>query len=209
MSASGGTTPATVMIIRHGEKPGDPSDDSDGGPDLSVQGGARAAALPGLFLSATPNLGCALDLAQSDATFTGQYAKTAVPGTSPRFSTPDYLFATADSSQSSRPRQTITPTAAALGLSINNEYNNKQKHIDDLAALLWTAPYAGKIVLICWHHGTIQELAGALNGTGATKWVGTVFDRLWVITYSQGLAIQQFGQQLLFGDEVTVPTNPW
>ena len=41
--------PSAVMIIRHGEKPGDPSNDNDGGPNLSILGSARAAALPSLF----------------------------------------------------------------------------------------------------------------------------------------------------------------
>ncbi|MEJ0076741.1 MAG: hypothetical protein WDO17_15075 [Alphaproteobacteria bacterium] len=42
--------PSTVMIIRHGEKLGDPVSDDDGGKHLSLQGSARAAALPTLFL---------------------------------------------------------------------------------------------------------------------------------------------------------------
>lgn len=46
------TFPSVVMIIRHGEKPGDPSNDSSGGADLSIFGSARAAALAQLF---TPN----------------------------------------------------------------------------------------------------------------------------------------------------------
>jgi hypothetical protein len=45
MSAS--TLPKCVLIIRHGEKPGDPcSDDAlGGGPDLSTRGYERAGAL--------------------------------------------------------------------------------------------------------------------------------------------------------------------
>jgi broad specificity phosphatase PhoE len=119
------------------------------------------------------------------------------------------VFATADSAHSSRPRQTVTPLAAALGLSINADYSNRTKHIADLAALLWTAPYAGKTILICWHHGTLPALAAALKGTGATKWWGTVFDRIWIIAYPQGMAIAQVGQQLLFGDKTDVPSVPW
>src|SRR6476619_5993310 len=42
--------PSKVMIIRHGEKLGDPVSDDDGGKHLSLQGSARAAALPSLFL---------------------------------------------------------------------------------------------------------------------------------------------------------------
>ena len=38
------TLPAQILILRHGEKPGDP-EQNDGGPDLSVRGYERAAAL--------------------------------------------------------------------------------------------------------------------------------------------------------------------
>ena len=41
--------PSLVMIIRHGEKPGDPAEDTSGGKHLSALGSARAAALPSLF----------------------------------------------------------------------------------------------------------------------------------------------------------------
>ena len=47
MSDSSG--PQTIHLVRHGEKLGDASSDKDGGPDLSVRGSARAAALPSLF----------------------------------------------------------------------------------------------------------------------------------------------------------------
>jgi len=47
--------PSQVLIIRHGEKVGDPKKDDDGGRHLSIQGSARAAALPSLFASAQPS----------------------------------------------------------------------------------------------------------------------------------------------------------
>jgi broad specificity phosphatase PhoE len=42
---SNGTGPSQVLIIRHGEKLEDPSGGEDGGPDLSIRGSSRAAAL--------------------------------------------------------------------------------------------------------------------------------------------------------------------
>ena len=42
--------PGVVYLIPHGEKLGDASNDKDVGPDLSVRGSARAAALASLFL---------------------------------------------------------------------------------------------------------------------------------------------------------------
>jgi hypothetical protein len=50
--------PGQVFIIRHGEKLGDPKKDDDGGRHLSIKGSARAAALPGLFVAAQPQLSC-------------------------------------------------------------------------------------------------------------------------------------------------------
>lgn len=208
MSRDSGTAPNIVMIIRHGEKPGDPTDDKDGGPDLSVRGAARAAALPSLFLPATRSLECALKR-KSAARFAGRYLPSKACGPGSRFSTPDFLFATAESSASRRPKQTITPVSAALGLSINHDYGDRKKDIDALAGLLRTARYAEKTILICWHHGTIQQLAIALNATGATPWAGTEFDRLWLIDYRDSPSIRQYGQQLLFGDGTDVPPAPW
>src|SRR5579863_432034 len=54
--------PSLVMIIRHGEKLGDSSSDKDGGPNLSMRGSARAAAVPQLFAPAKTPYGCALTL---------------------------------------------------------------------------------------------------------------------------------------------------
>lgn len=46
----------------------------------------------------------------------------------------DYLFAAADSSASHRPRLTIQPLAAAIGLDINDKHKDKdyQKVADDI-----------------------------------------------------------------------------
>lgn len=217
MTAGG---PSKVMIIRHGEKLGDPSKDDDSGKHLSIQGSARAAYLPSLFVPPTqpnppapPTLEC--KLAVSGTTFSASYESKDVAGNSARFATPDFIIATASSKHSDRPVDTITPTAAALNLPINSSYSNSASDIQQLAKdVLSTSPkspYAGKVVLICWHHGTIETLATALKGTGAQKWVGTVFDRVWLLDYSQSSTppIQQFGQELLFTDETNVPTTPW
>ena len=53
-------TPAQILIIRHGEKIGDPKKDDDGGRHLSIRGSARAAGLPSLFVPAMPQSACKL-----------------------------------------------------------------------------------------------------------------------------------------------------
>ena len=229
MAGASASGPSKVMIIRHGEKLGDPTSDDSGGKHLSLQGSARAAALPALFLPswwqpppltppppppppAGPVLECKLEA--SSGAFAGSYEAKTGPSVAPRFAQPAVVVATAESGHSNRPIETVTPTATALGLQINpyGSYTNSGKDIANLAtAVLTSSDYAGKVVLICWHHGTINTLAAALNGTGAVKWAGTVFDRVWLLDYSQGSspAIQQFGQMLLFTDEKNVPPKPW
>jgi hypothetical protein len=109
--------------------------------------------------------------------------------------TPDFLFATHNSDASHRPLETVTPLAAKLKLPINRDYRNtldsvtkkgkEAKGINDLHDELFAKEkYAGKTVLISWHHGTIPDLAKALKATQApAKWNGAVFDRVWHLSY--------------------------
>jgi hypothetical protein len=62
--------------------------------------------------------------------------------------------------------------------------------------------YAGKVVLIAWHHGKIPELARALGAIDAPdKWNAKVFDRVWELTYADGAAtFQDLPQEALPGD---------
>ena len=162
--------PKEVLIIRHGEKPGDPAVDNQAdGPDLSTKGYERAAALA-IYIPAT-------------------------------FHQPDFLFATQPSRHSNRPVETITPLAQALKMTINSNHadDDYQKVADDI---LQNSKYAGKEVLICWHHGQIPNLAKALGVSNPVDpWPGTVFDRVWRIDYSSGkAAFQNLPQMLLYGD---------
>ena len=78
-----------------------------------------------------------------------------------------YTFATADSSQSQRPRLTMEPLANAMGMEIDARYqeNDYQKVADEI---LQNSKYHQSNILICWHHGEILELAAALE-VDATK----------------------------------------
>jgi hypothetical protein len=188
-----------VLIVRHGEKLGDSFSDQDGGPNLSTRGSARAAALPQLFAPAQPPYGCALSIGKGQG-FTGSYMPAQTPGTAPRFSTPNFLFATQASKNSNRPVETITPLSAALNLTCDD------KHADgDYAAaandILTNSKYTGRVVLVSWHHGNIPNLATALGVTNPPPRPGSVFDRVWVISYSDGTASLTNGaQMLLYGD---------
>jgi hypothetical protein len=146
---------------------------TDGRIDLSPTGFERARLLPTLFSPAAAR---------------------------PDLPTPQVLFATHLSPHSNRPVQTVTPLAAALHLPIDNSFNN-----DDypaLAAALLSGKYAGKVVLVAWHHGKIPQLAAALGATPPyTPWPDTQFDRIWRIDYANGKAtLQDLPFALMPGD---------
>lgn len=210
--------PSAVYLIRHGEKLGDPSNAKDGGPDLSVRGSARAVALPSLFMpgpqiaaDAPTAPSCALDAI--GGSFTGVYRAVPQQGVAPpRFRTPEVIYATSPgpddpaasgggTETSHRPLETITPLAAALKLTPKTTYSDKlyEKVAHDVRQ-----DYPGQVVLICWHHGTIQCLAEALGATGVNPWKGTVFDRVWEIDYAQDPPqFTDHPQSLLFCDAAT------
>jgi hypothetical protein len=215
------------MIIRHGEKPGDPASDSSGGPDLSIVGSARAAALPSLFtpnpattpVGSEPQTTCGL--AQSaNGEYAGTYGSATAPTGPPLFPVPNFLFATQQTASggSNRPYETIVPLSEALPgapVFINNGYPNGN-YADVATEILTTNPakYAGQVVLICWHHGNIPALAEQfqvpakeIKKLNFTKWPPTVFDVIFLITWPGGQATLNLGyQQLLYGD-TSAPTK--
>jgi phosphohistidine phosphatase SixA len=104
------------------------------------------------------------------------------------FPKPDYLIATKRSKNSNRPVETITPLAKALHEPIEAKFKDAE-YEQEAHAVLTDAKYAGKVVLIAWHHGKIPELAKALGVKDAPdKWNDNVFDRVWEITYEDGVA---------------------
>ena len=189
--------PGQVLIIRHGEKLGDPKKDDDGERHLSIQGSARAAALPELFVPAQPQLGCALHHKAEE--FHGHYREIPTKGKAPWFLAPNYFSSTQHSKNSNRPVETVTPLATALNSPINDRFADKDTDIQKMAgAILNDLCFAGKIVLICWHHGNVPAVAKALGVLKPPKWDGKVFDRVWQITFPKGKAsLQDLPQMLL------------
>jgi hypothetical protein len=95
------------------------------------------------------------------------------------------LFATAPSKASNRPYETIVPLAAATGLKIDSSFTDKQHAELSEHILKHLNEYAGKTVLICWHHETIPAIArgGFGQQSAPARWPKQIFDQIWQIDY--------------------------
>lgn len=113
--------------------------------------------------------------------------------------TPQFIFATHQSKRSNRPVETVTPLAAVLHLPVDSSIAN-----EDYAALaveLLSGKYAGKVVLVAWHHGTLPALAVLGVRPPYAPWPDQQFDRVWKIEYKDGKAtVRDLPQHLLPGD---------
>jgi hypothetical protein len=149
-----GGFPKTALIIRHAEKPADRDDRR-----LSDAGRRRAAMLADELPLLYPEL--------------------------------SVLFATAVSAHSDRPLETIQPLAVALGrasggppLPIDTSFGEHDGPRLAERVLDRSDDLAGKVVLICWHHETIPELACALGATAPPEgWPEAVFDQIWQLDF--------------------------
>jgi hypothetical protein len=179
--------PALVILVRHAEKPGESkghpvSDDDTTDPNLAPLGYYRAGAYAAYF----------------DTTLSG--------GLYPAI---DHIFATKASDKSNRPVLTMTPLAAALGKKIDDKYDNHARGIADLAAEVLGGKYAGQTVLVCWHHGTMPDVAKALGYGDAPKVPGTSFDVVWTFAYAKGSATPTFAastENLMYDDAASLET---
>jgi hypothetical protein len=93
----------------------------------------------------------------------------------------DYLFASADTKVSQRPRLTIEPTSKLLGLAIDCRFADAK--FQELADEIRTKPH-GQNILISWHHEEIPQLVKALGADPRRlfpqgKWPDEVFN--WVV----------------------------
>jgi broad specificity phosphatase PhoE len=92
---------------------------------------------------------------------------------------PSVIFAAAASLGSNRPVETISPLAAALGLSIDATISDHE--IERLSAKL-RALAEGTVALVCWHHERIPKLARELGVSNAPRDYGDVYDQVWELT---------------------------
>jgi hypothetical protein len=120
------------------------------------------------------------------------------------FGPPVAIFAMKPGSDegSVRAIETVSPLATSLGLPIQENIVR-----DDLQTLVDTIKndptYDGKMVLICWEHKVIPQLAADFGlQNGPSNWDGSVFDRAWVLDFTgdQVTSFQDLPEHLLPGD---------
>lgn len=158
-------SPRTVMFLRHGEKPGDHGlplgVDQHGQPDphsLSVRGWTRAGALAALF--------------------------DHVPSPQrPGLARPQRVLATKPTHEyrSKREHDTASPTAARLGIGIENDFTHK-----DAADAATSILHGERDTLVVWHHGSMPELLSHFPVKNAADipgaWPEDRFDLVWILT---------------------------
>ncbi|MBA3597707.1 MAG: phosphoglycerate mutase family protein [Methylibium sp.] len=172
----------TIMVIRHAEKPDRASGiggvRADGAADpqeLSVRGWQRAGALVRFF-----------------APVSGQPVLSGLQR-------PQAIFAASAKGKSTRPLSTVGPLAAALGLTVHDEFSS-ESGVPEMIAGARASPGP---VLICWRHGSIPSIARSLVGPtcAPSQWSIDRFDLVWLFqTKNDAWTFEQLPQLLLAGD---------
>ncbi|SFW86373.1 hypothetical protein [Amycolatopsis australiensis] len=176
---AGGTL---IMIIRHAEKPagsGTPQGiDVDGNADphsLTVAGWTRAGALVELFAPGAGSVRAGLGRP------TAIYAAGGTGG------------------EGRRPRETVSPLAARLGLPVTTTFAKGGE-----TALAAEAARRSGVTLISWQHEEIPALTeafGTVNPAPPHKWPDNRFDIVWILAPAgAGWSFTQVPQLLLAGD---------
>jgi broad specificity phosphatase PhoE len=177
-----GAASALVMVIRHGEKPDDshPGVDAQGKEDdssLTETGWERANRLADLFDPASGSL-------------------------RPGLATPKAIYAAGanDEGEGLRPRQTVMPLVARLGLTMNTSYGAGDEK--KLVQRVITQPGP---TLISWQHGGIPDIAKAFPAVTPkppSDWPDDRFDIVWTFTRTaDGWQFAQVPELLLAGDQ--------
>jgi len=209
--------PATIIIIRHGEKQG-------GEAKVSRKDVPSVHTLYQGTISAHDVHGIAKDIHAAHYKVTkdvlSQPGRERAAALAPYFKgrpeikdympeKPAAIFAKKPSkkSPSIRPIQTIAPTAAAFDMPINAVYDDFK--VEELAKDIQKhRDYDGKVVLICWEHHQIPNLIKAINNTFKTNfelpkamnpWPDDVYDRTEILDFHKKKLVN-FPQKLMFGD---------
>jgi hypothetical protein len=92
---------------------------------------------------------------------------------------PDVIIAAANSPESQRPVQTVTPLAKQCGLIVQTPYADQQ-YKEAAELMLHGNGYKDKpLIVCCWHHEKIPHLMGALGcqtGSYPDPWDPDIFN---------------------------------
>ncbi len=104
------------------------------------------------------------------------------------FGAPDFIFAAAISKHSARPYETVKPLSRKTGVAIDATIADQEYGV--LASeLLSHVEYAGKCIVVCWHHGNIPSLMqalGAASGAYPDPWDPAVFNLILKVEFPVG-----------------------
>jgi phosphohistidine phosphatase SixA len=105
---------------------------------------------------------------------------------------PDFIFASAISKHSARPYETVRPLSKVTGTPIDSTVADQDYRAlaDDL---LSGSSYAGKVGVVCWHHGNIPLLMnelGAPRGQYPDPWDAKVFNLILRVDFDDSGAPQ-------------------
>jgi hypothetical protein len=104
-----------------------------------------------------------------------------------------------DNRPSRRCIETVKPLAAALDVQVQQYYHSE--FAKTVKSILKRRRYEGKMVLICSDHEALPAIAAALGVAGSPKWPSHAFDRLWIITFSDGKAtLRDVPEKLMYKD---------
>ena len=102
------------------------------------------------------------------------------------FGAPDYIFAASISKHSARPYETVQPLAKGVGKPIDATIADQD--YGALASELFSDPnYAGKQLVVCWHHGNIPSLMralGAAKGAYPDPWDPAKFNLILKVEFA-------------------------
>ena len=97
---------------------------------------------------------------------------------------PDVLFAAADKPGSMRPRATLEPLAATVGLEIRQFPDGESEALAEM--LRSGAEFAGRRIVISWRHKALPALARALGappGRCPDPWPQDLYDHILRFDY--------------------------
>jgi len=94
--------------------------------------------------------------------------------------TPEHIYAQSptEKKQSTRPKDTVTPLAESLGVTINLDYTSGQ--VKKLAKNIETAT-DNNVVLISWSNDNIPDIAEKFGIVNPPNWDSNTFDEIWML----------------------------